>query len=113
MPFEIVNTQALKEFREKGELYVKDFQKIKQDFEDYNIAFLAEFEGRGAEKYKRVSELITEKVSDFEDVFRTICDCLVNPALQDFEDLDQYLDEQNESMKIKDENQGADSICQK
>ena len=108
MPFEIVNTQALKEFREQGEQYVKDFEKIKQDFEQYNRDFLAEFEGQGAEKYKRVSELITEKVSDFEEVFRTICENLVNPVLQNFEDLDKYLNEQNESMKPKDEEQTGD-----
>ena len=108
MAFKIVNTQALKDFREKGEQYVKLFSDIKKDFEEYNREFLAEFEGIGAEKYRTVSELITEKVTDFEEVFKTICESLVNPTLQNFEDLDKYLDEQNVSMMPKDMSQSGD-----
>lgn len=108
MAFNIVNTQALKDFREKGEQYVKLFSEIKTDFEKYNREFLAEFEGMGADKYRTVSELITERVSDFEEVFQTICESLVNPTLQNFEDLDKYLDDQNTSMIPKDTDQGGD-----
>lgn len=108
MAFDVVNTNALKEFQEKGAQYVKDFAEIKKDFEQYNKDFLAEYEGRGADKYKKVSDLITERVSDFEDVFKIICENLINPTLQNFEDLDKYLDEQNENMIIKDEDQGGD-----
>lgn len=108
MAFKVVNTQALKDFREKGEEYVKLFSEIKKDFEEYNKNFLAGFEGAGADKYKTVSDLITEKVSDFDEVFHTICDSLVNPTLQSFEDLDKYLNEQNTSMIAKDEDQSGD-----
>lgn len=109
MAFEVVDTQSLKEFQEEGTKCVKKFSDIKKDFEEYNKAFLAEYEGRGAEKYRAVSELITEKVSDFEEVFRTICENLVNPILKNFEDMDKYLDEQNESMMPKEEAQGGDA----
>lgn len=103
MAFEKVDTKALKDFQEEGAQYVKDFADIKRDFEEYNKAFLAEYEGRGAEKYETVSGLITEKVSDFEGVFKTICENLINPTLENFKDLDKYLDDQNESMKPKED----------
>ena len=108
MAFILVDTQALKDFREKGEECVKLFSEIKKDFEEYNRDFLAGFEGAGAEKYRTVSNLITEKVSDFEEVFHTICDCLVNPTLQNLEELDKYLDEQNTSMIAKEKAQSGD-----
>lgn len=103
MAFEIIDTKALKDFQEKGAQYVKDFADIKKEFEEYNKDFLAEYEGRGADKYATVSELITEKVSDFEDVFKTICENLINPTLENFKDMDKYLDDQNESMKPKED----------
>ena len=48
MAFTIIDTKALKDFQEKGAQCVKDFADIKRDFEEYNKAFLAEYEGIGA-----------------------------------------------------------------
>ncbi|GEM_PF-2606630 len=112
MAFELVNTQALKDFADKGTQYVQDFKRIKQDFEQYNKDFLKEYEGLGAEKYKEVSELITEKVSDFEDVFKNICENLVNPTLKSFEKLDEYLNNTNKDMTAKENLCGDDKNCQ-
>ena len=108
MAFEFVSTQAMQEFKDKGSQYVKDFSEIKKDFEEYNSNFLAEFEGLGAEKYRTVSQLITEKVSDFEEMYKSICEELINPTLENFKDLDKYLDEQNIAMKPEEKNQDGD-----
>ncbi len=103
MAFTLIDTKSMEQFRKEGEDCVRSFKEIKEEFEKYNRELLKHYEGAGANRYKAVTDVITERVADLEELFHIICESLVDPTLEEFSDLDIYLNDQNRTMNAKKE----------
>ena len=86
---------AIAKFMTDSEDAIKEFDSIKQKFEDINAALLLKWEGEGADAYKLETDHILENIGGIKDVLDGINNSAVKSIKDEYTNLDNQLAEFN------------------
>lgn len=85
----------ISKFISDSEDAIKEFNAIKDEFESINNTLLEKWEGQGADAYKKETSHILENIGGLKDVLDSINNGAVTCIRDEYNNLDQQLDEFN------------------
>ena len=87
--------EKLEQFKAQSLEAIKEFQMIKDKFEEINENLLGKWEGYGADCYKKETDHILENVGTIKDDLETLNNVVIQNIIDNYNKLDQQLYEQN------------------
>ena len=97
--FVSADIDKLVQFEKDSADAVKEFNAIKKEFESINTTLLNNWQGVGAEAYKKETDHILEKIGSIEDVLKTINEGVIKDIKDNYLKLDEELGEFNKNPK--------------
>ncbi len=95
--FVSADIDKLVQFEKDSADAVKEFNAIKKEFESINTTLLNNWQGVGAEAYKKETDHILEKIGSIEDVLKTINEGVIKDIKDNYLKLDEELGEFNKN----------------
>ncbi len=85
----------ISKFMSDSEIAIKEFNDIKDKFNSINSTLLSKWEGKGADAYRKETDHILENIGGVKDVLDGINNSAVKSIKEEYDKLDQQLDEFN------------------
>ena len=89
--FVSADIEAIAKFMKESEQAIKDFDKIKEDFNKINKTLLAKWKGDGAQAYKYETDHILENIGGIKDVLDGINNSAIKSIRDEYSKLDEEL----------------------
>lgn len=106
--FVLADIEKLVQFEKDSADAIKEFNAIKEQFENINATLLRNWEGEGADAYKYETDHILEKIGGIEDVLKTINEGVLKDVKDNYMKLDDELGVFNRNPQSASDNAGEE-----
>lgn len=93
--FVSADIEKMEKFESESKEAVKEFDEIKNKFNDINAALLAKWKGAGADAYKTETDNILDNIGGIADILDSINNSVVKDIKDNYNKLDEELGEFN------------------
>lgn len=101
--FRSVDTTKIGAFIDKCPDIIKEFNEIKEKFDDINQTLIASWEGEGADEYKKEAESILSKIGNLGDVLNEITNGTIKDLREAYSNFDEELGKFNQNPSSKEQ----------
>ena len=95
--FVLADIDKLVQFEKKSDEAIKEFDAIKEKFNDINTILLKKWKGEGKDAYKKESDHIMENIGGIKDILDSINNGVVKDTKDAYLQLDEELGEFNKN----------------
>ena len=101
--FVSADLEIVANFMTKSQELITEFDNIKKEYERINEELLKDWEGHGADAYKKETDHILENIGGIKDVLDGINNGVLNDIKNQYDKLDEELGEFNQNPPTSDE----------
>ena len=95
--FVSADIEKIEKFESESKEAIKEFDEIKNKFNDINTALLGKWKGAGADAYKTETEHILDNIGGIADILDSINNSVVKDIKDNYNKLDEELGEFNKN----------------
>ena len=95
--FVLADIDKVVQFEKKSDEAIKEFDAIKEKFNDINTTLLKKWKGEGKDAYKKESDHIMENIGGIKDILDSINNGVVKDTKDAYLQLDEELGEFNKN----------------